>query len=441
MLFTKRWFGSLASFVCAIFVGAILLSSCSAPAPKPGDNLRLAPVASLFERTKDAHEFEHMLNTSGINNLDLDEDGVVDPISVQEYGSGYRKGFSLTVDMGGGHIQQVAEIKMDAGMDGWVHYVIEGNSQLYGYGHYWSGRLHPSNALLLAWIFAPNRTTLYAPSYRYGYYPPTYTTRRVVEYKVYETHTVTIAKQSKVAQSVKQQKNAPAIAQDLKSPNEGKFSDIVKAPLVAPTQTQKQFQETNPSKTTLKGGFGGQKAKAPATGTTPSGGTSATPGLQKPDLAKPTQTQKQFREEDPKQTDLGKGGFDADKQHEVPKAALPPGSPIPLPPEKSLAPRAGDTQQIDPEDGRAKALEKAKLKAVEDARLKAEKGAALEKQKALEEKSAAEAKAKALEQAKARAEEAKKKATETEKTRAAEDAKRKAAGAAKSSSQPTKPKR
>ncbi len=284
-----------------------------------GDGLRLSSVASLFEKANNGNEFERLLNTTGINNLDLDEDGHIDDIDVVEYGSGSNRGFSLTVDMGSGHVQQVAEITLRMGGDGWVHYAIRGNPQLYPRGSYFEARLQPTALAFVAWAFMPNRV-VYVPSYRYD--PTIVRERRVVlSPRVYEERTVVIEKTTKVV--VKKATPAP-VDPILKSPNEGKASAIVKAPLANPTETQKQFQATNPSETTLtKGGFGKQKDKVVAPSTETVSPVGKTP--EKESLADPQATQKQFQETDPTKN-LGAKGFGTQPATPVPvQPATPPG--------------------------------------------------------------------------------------------------------------------
>ena len=62
----------------------------------------------------DAEEFERLLNKEdGINNLDLNEDGKVDYIEVEEYGTEALKGFSLTVEVEKGQEQEIATIEVE----------------------------------------------------------------------------------------------------------------------------------------------------------------------------------------------------------------------------------------------------------------------------------------------------------------------------------------
>ena len=77
------------------------------------EGLDLKALTLLVKEVKDASELEKRLNTSGgINNLDLDADGKVDYIKVTEYGTADHKGFSFTVEVTPGDVQEVATIEL-----------------------------------------------------------------------------------------------------------------------------------------------------------------------------------------------------------------------------------------------------------------------------------------------------------------------------------------
>lgn len=69
-------------------------STVTATSNVPGQGLDLQALIGLTKQAKNAEELERLLNQPGsINNLDLDEDGNVDYIRVQEYGGGNTKNF------------------------------------------------------------------------------------------------------------------------------------------------------------------------------------------------------------------------------------------------------------------------------------------------------------------------------------------------------------
>ena len=77
-----------------------------------GDNLNLQALGELVKKSNNAQEIEEKLNqANSINNLDLDGDGKVDYIKVTEYGQNGIKGFSFTVDLANGLMQELKYIQ------------------------------------------------------------------------------------------------------------------------------------------------------------------------------------------------------------------------------------------------------------------------------------------------------------------------------------------
>lgn len=211
------------------------------------EGLNLAAVGDLLKDAKDAETFERLLNSAdnGVNNLDLDEDGVVDYIHVTEYGDDRVKGFSLTTQPGPGETQEVATIEVEkVGSDAQVQ--IQGNEQIYGQNHYHHSRFGLTDMLILGWMFSPHR--MYGSPWGYGSYPQYYSrpaTRSQSDYQ-----------RSSRSGSSYTSSNSSRMSSSAKSPNAGKSATSVKAPLKNPTSAQKQFQARNPSKQAGSGGFG-----------------------------------------------------------------------------------------------------------------------------------------------------------------------------------------
>src|SRR5688572_9269476 len=77
------------------------------------ENLDLQRVGTLLERSNSPQEFETLLNSEdGINNLDLNGDGYVDYISVDEFEDRgvNERGLSLFTRFGPDLIQEIAQI-------------------------------------------------------------------------------------------------------------------------------------------------------------------------------------------------------------------------------------------------------------------------------------------------------------------------------------------
>tara|TARA_B110000037_G_scaffold189293_1_gene221400 strand:+ start:24499 stop:25296 length:798 start_codon:yes stop_codon:yes gene_type:complete len=135
--------------------------------------LDLKAVSDMAKSSKDAADLERKLNTqsSGINNIDLNDDGKVDYIKVTEYGSDDTRGFSLTTDLSASEVQEIATIEFVKNgnlstMD------TRGNSSLYGSGNHYRSSFGLTDALLLGYIFSSHSN--YSSPHRWNSYPPHY---------------------------------------------------------------------------------------------------------------------------------------------------------------------------------------------------------------------------------------------------------------------------
>lgn len=214
------------------------------------DGLNLNAVGDLLKKTKSTEEFERLLNdkSTGVNNLDLDEDDKVDFIKVTEYGSGNVRGYSLTTEPAAGEEQEIAtiEIEKDASSQGKME--VHGNENIYGQGHYYHSRFSLGDAMLMSYLWGPRWGMWHSP-YRYGMYPGYYRSYGTVSRSSYTTKT-------RSASSNVKRSSTSNIKSATKSPNAAKSAKSVKAPLSKPTTSQKSFQSRNPSKSVKSGGFG-----------------------------------------------------------------------------------------------------------------------------------------------------------------------------------------
>ena len=108
------------------FMGILLagLSGCGEKAEKAAtaaDGLDLYTVASLVKsgRARNAEELRTYLACGqGYNNLDLDSDGFCEDVNVTEYGNlsafgfGSVRGYSLSVQMSNGSVQEIARLQI-----------------------------------------------------------------------------------------------------------------------------------------------------------------------------------------------------------------------------------------------------------------------------------------------------------------------------------------
>lgn len=296
-----RRFTLAIAFLC---MGMFVLTSCGgdqSPVHTAADGLSLHAVATLVPRARDGEHFEHLLNTSGINNLDLDLDGNRDDINIKEYGDGDFRAFSLSTILHDGSVQQIAEIQFQRTLSG-ITFQIHGNPQIYGNNYYIrSSRpltVTVGQAVLIGWLFTPR--AVFVSPYERLHLSPGYVPVRVVPVVEYRKVTKTVVATTQVEV---QQVQKSAITATVKSPNEGKSSAVIVAPLANPTQTQKQFLERPETKQIQQAtGFAKPKpadAVKPAVQGTGSAGTVQTPPPASgaaPITSGKTTTDKEFKE-------------------------------------------------------------------------------------------------------------------------------------------------
>ncbi len=222
-----------------------------------GDGLDLATIGSLLKKADNAEELEKLLNDpkTGINNLDLNEDGKVDYIKVTEYGNDKTKGFSLTVEPESGETQEVATIDIKKSGADKAEVEVRGNEQIYGQNQYYHSSFGITDMLFMYWLFRPH--PLYMSPYGYGYYPGNYRPYSTVSHANYKNRTAGKRDLKKSSSS--------RIKGKATSPNAGKSAARgIKAPLKKPTRSQKSFQKRNPSKQVSRSAFGRRSSRRPS---------------------------------------------------------------------------------------------------------------------------------------------------------------------------------
>ncbi|WP_367773943.1 hypothetical protein AB3G33_07895 [Flavobacterium sp. WC2421] len=134
----------------------------------PGDNLNLYAVLDVFQQSKTLEEFERTLNSqnSNINNLDLNNDNIIDYISVISFNQGGFHSIVLRVSINSYEYQDVAVIEVSKNNQGNVVVQIIGDEALYGKNYV----LEPSVRVVSE---TPNpgyigNKTIVAPNYVYG---------------------------------------------------------------------------------------------------------------------------------------------------------------------------------------------------------------------------------------------------------------------------------
>ncbi len=227
------------------------------------DGLDLEAVGALLGQAQDAAGLERLLNQeNGINNLDLNQDGVVDFISVTEFGSGNERGFALSTEIAAGEEQEIATIRIqqDAKAEQ-ANVQVQGNQALYGPNYYYHSRVGLGDMLLLAWLFRPHMP-YYSP-FSWGYYP-TYYGRgyRSVSGSQYRNR----ASSAKSAGSTTafQKSSKPRFQPKASSPKAQANSVARRSSLSNPSRSQRSFRSSNssirrPSSFRSGSSFGGGK--------------------------------------------------------------------------------------------------------------------------------------------------------------------------------------
>ena len=214
--------------------------------------LDLQAVGGLVQKAKDGADLERLLNDSktGINNLDLDEDGNVDYIKVTEYGEGDIRGFSLTVELSEEEEQEIATIEVEKTGTEKATVQTHGNPHIYGHNHYHRSSFGLTDALLLGWMFSGNRPH-YQSGWGHGNYPSNYNRYPPRSFDNYQRDI-----RNRNSSSTFKPATSSTLSSKTSSPNAGKTATSIRAPLKNPTTAQKSFQTRNPSKQVKSGGFG-----------------------------------------------------------------------------------------------------------------------------------------------------------------------------------------
>lgn len=186
-----------------LFALAVLLSGHSrglsqqdvavvAPASEAAEGLDLKAVGELFKDSKNVEEFEKALNDpeTGINNLDLDDNGEVDFIRVVEQVSGDTHLLILQVALSKTEFQDVATIEIEKSGDESYQMQVHGNEVIYGADYYVApAHIHIHTWPIITWMYRPVYRP-YHPRWYFGFYPVWWRPYRPVSVHVYHTRTV-----------------------------------------------------------------------------------------------------------------------------------------------------------------------------------------------------------------------------------------------------------
>jgi len=220
-----------------------------------GDGLNLQAIGTLVPKVSGPEELEKLINTSKYNNLDLDADGNIDYVNVQEYGTN----FELSTKLNTGEVQSLATIEINT-TTGDVG--IRGDHNIYGHDHYYQRRYSTGEMLLMAYLLRPH-TPYYHTPYYHGYYPGYYRSYRPVPMATYRTQTRTVTKNTTY-------KKSKAPAAKTKSPNSGKQSTVVKNSVANKKSSSKKLASRNKANDNKKSAWGSSNKKSTSSKSTSS---------------------------------------------------------------------------------------------------------------------------------------------------------------------------
>jgi hypothetical protein len=135
-------------------------------------------LASFVKTSTDPQTLEKAINNPAnhINNLDLDKDGNVDYLKVEEPEQNH---LNVVDDVSASDSVTVARIKIDPSQDNQTANLnIQGNPQYAGYDNYYHSSFSLGDLLIMSYFLRPH--PYYMPYYHYGYYPSYYTRVRTV---------------------------------------------------------------------------------------------------------------------------------------------------------------------------------------------------------------------------------------------------------------------
>lgn len=134
------------------------------------EGLDLSRITEMVKEAKDAEELENYLNTSGLNNLDLNTDGKVDYLNVEEFQQDGQRGF-LLYTYENEQQTDIARITISQ-QNETTDVSVEGNPQYYGPQAHYHSSFPLGQVLLTAWLFNSLTRPPYAHApYHAGRYP------------------------------------------------------------------------------------------------------------------------------------------------------------------------------------------------------------------------------------------------------------------------------
>lgn len=215
------------------------------------DNFDLQRAGELLMKSKSPAEFERYLNEDdGINNLDLNGDGYVDYISVEEFedrGDGQR-GLSLFSRFGPDLIQNIASVFLyrDEPRYPGARVLLRGDDVLYGDNHFYETNWLDQSLGIANMLFGEHDR--YSSPYYYDNYPSYYDPYEVVETPYYRTRIERMYPEPMFVYTAA----APVYYERIRvrSPYDDRYISQIYARPMKPKKEQIDFRRGNPAKPT-----------------------------------------------------------------------------------------------------------------------------------------------------------------------------------------------
>jgi hypothetical protein len=189
-------------------------------------------LAQYVKTSTDPQKLEKAINdpSTKINNLDLDKDGNIDYLKVEENGPNKLK---VVDDVSESDSVTVARINIDPNTaNNTADLTVQGNPNYVGYdNNYYHSSFTFTDFLLLSYLMRPH--AYYMPMYHYGYYPSYYS--RIHTVRTFRTTT------------------SPSMS------SRSTFHSN-RSSLSSPTRSQRSFSTRSPS-TVRSGGFGSSSSR------------------------------------------------------------------------------------------------------------------------------------------------------------------------------------
>ena len=217
--------------------------------PLVKDNFDLQRAGEFLRKSRDPGAFEAYLNErDGVNNLDLNGDGFVDYISVEEFDdrADGQRGLSLFARYGPDLIQNIASIFFyrDEPRYPGARVLLRGDDVLYGDNYYYETNWLDTSLGIANLLFGNHDR--YVSPYYYDRYPPNYVVYDVVETPIYRSRIDRLYPDPVFVYSASAPQFYERITID--SPMDGRYFPQIYARPMKPTRAQIDFRRNNPGK-------------------------------------------------------------------------------------------------------------------------------------------------------------------------------------------------